>query len=71
MKSTIINESRMLGYKQTLQLAKTQLITLGGDNRDDVFGDKIQGNMLNMIDHILNDMDLVMYSMDEPIKVEG
>lgn len=71
MKSTAISESRLLGYKQTLELAKKQLVTLHGDTRKDpddyFFKDRVQDGLLDVIDLILTDMESVMKTMKDPV----
>lgn len=56
MRKYIINESARLAYHQTLFLAKNRLVTLGGDGREDEYGDTLHGSLLNLIDYILEDM---------------
>lgn len=66
-----ITRSALHAYKDGFTLARAQLITLGGDNRDSEFGDKIQGGLLDIIDELLKNIDLTLHAKDEVIGVES
>lgn len=68
MRTTPVSESRLIAYSQVLQLAKSHLVTLGGDNREDPHHDTIQGSLLDLIEFLLDDMVTVMGTLKDPMR---